>query len=371
MDMFSEKMGKYLKREIVRSIISNKIIQQREWFAMNMKQFGVLSNGQHSHVYTIRCGRMEAAISDFGATLVSLWVPDRDGNLADVVLGFDCAADYAASGSFFGATVGRNANRIAGASFTLNGKTYTMDPNNNGNNLHSGSDSYAFRLWEVEKHAESSISFTLESPNGDQGFPGNAKIRVTYTLEHPGTLSITYDGICDTDTVFNMTNHSYFNLAGHEKTDKAMDQILSMGARVFTVADAQCIPTGELRSVEGTPMDFRTPKPIGRDIDASYEALNLQDGYDHNFEAFCNPCAILSDPISGRTMSVVTDCPGIQFYSANMLEEKGKGGVEYPRRSGICLEPQYYPDAIHHPDWAQPVVKAGEHYHSETKYIFT
>ena len=176
---------------------------------MNVKQFGVLSSGEQAHVYTIRGGGLEASISDFGATLVNLWVPDQAGKLADVVLGFDCAADYAGSGTYFGATVGRNANRIGKASFELNGKTYTLDQNNFTNNLHSGNASYAFRLWQVVTHSENAICFGMESPDGDQGFPGNAKLQVTYTLEDPGTLRITYDGICDAVTVFNLTNHSY------------------------------------------------------------------------------------------------------------------------------------------------------------------
>lgn len=338
---------------------------------MTKKTFGVLPSGEQAHLYTIRCGQMKAAITDFGATLVSLIVPDKAGKLADVVLGFDDVNAYAASDAFFGATVGRNANRIAGAAFCLGENTYALEANNHGNNLHSGSDSYAFRIWNVMEHTESSLSLTLESPNGDQGFPGKAKIRVTYTLAHPGTLSITYDAVCDEDTVFNMTNHSYFILAGHEYGTKAMEQILSMSARVFTEADRNCLPTGKLCSVEDTPMDFRIPKPLGRDIDADYETLKLQGGYDHNYEVFCNPCAILSDPQSGRTMSVVTDCPGIQLYTANALGVNGKGGVFYADRSGVCLETQYYPDAIHHSQWKQPVVKAGEQYHSETKYIFS
>lgn len=338
---------------------------------MNVKPFGSLPGGEQAQVYTICGGGLGAAITDFGATLVSLMVPDKAGNMADVVLGFEDPASYISCGAYLGATVGRNANRIGGAAFTLNGKTYTMNQNDNGNNCHSGPDSYSFRLWTVCEHTESSLTLALESPNGDQGFPGKAKVRVTYTLEHPGTLRINYEGICDADTVFNMTNHSYFNLAGHENGDKAMDQILSMPARVFTVADAESIPTGELRSVEGTPMDFRTPKPVGRDINEDYEALNLQGGYDHNFEVFCNPCATVSDPESGRTMSVVTDCPGVQLYAANFLNaEGGKNGAVYGRRSGICLETQYYPDAVNHPEWAQPFVKTGETYRSETKYIF-
>ncbi len=337
---------------------------------MTMRPFGVLPTGEQTHLYTISCGKMEATVSDYGAVLVNLMVPDQNGNVDDVVLGFDDAAGYAACTTYLGATVGRNSNRIAKAQFTLNGKTYTLAGNDNGNNLHAG-DCYCFRMWNVLEHTESSVTLGITSPNGDQGFPGKAEIKVTYALEHPGTLHITYDGVCDEDTVFNMTNHSYFNLAGQANVDKAMDQILSMAARTYTVADEQSIPTGEMRSVEGTPMDFRTPKPIGRDINEDYEALNLQGGYDHNFEVFCNPCAILSDPESGRTMSVVTDCPGIQFYAGNFLgADVGKDGVLYTKRSGICLETQYYPDAINHPEWDQPVTKAGQPYHSETKYIF-
>ena len=337
---------------------------------MSMKPFGVLPSGEQAHLYTIRCGSMEAAVTDFGAILVNLMVPDKDGKLEDVVLGFDGAPEYAACTTYLGATVGRNSNRIGKAQFTLNGKTYQLEGNDNGNNLHGG-DCYCFRMWKLEEHTESSVTLSLLSPNGDQGFPGNAQIKVTYALETPGTLHITYDGVCDADTVFNMTNHSYFNLAGQANVDKAMDQILMLPARTYTVADAQSIPTGEMRSVEGTPMDFRTPKAIGRDINEDYEALNLQGGYDHNFEVFCNPCAILSDPVSGRRMSVVTDCPGVQFYAGNFLgKDVGKGGVLYTKRSGICLETQYYPDAVNRPEWVQPVFKAGERYHSETKYIF-
>lgn len=337
---------------------------------MTVKPFGLLASGEQAHLYAIRCGELEAAITDFGATLVSLWVPDRQGNRADVVLGFESANAYAASDAFLGATVGRNANRIGSASFTLNGKEYFLEKNNNGNNLHSGSDSYAFRVWKVTEHREASVSLMLESPNGDQGFPGKAKLRVTYTLEHPGILRITYDGICQADTVFNLTNHSYFNLAGHEHGHRAMEQILSMSARAYVAVDKDGIPTGEMQPVEGTPMDFRSPKPISRDIGADFAALHRMGGYDHCYEVFCSPCAILSDPISGRTMSVVTDCPGFQFYTANDLQETGKNGAVYGHRSGVCLETQFYPDALHHPQWAQPVAKAGEHYHSETKYIF-
>ena len=340
--------------------------------AVMKKEFGLRADGQLAYLYTIAGGKVTAEISDHGATLVKLFVPDSQGKLADVVLGFDSPDEYTNSGAFLGSTVGRNSNRVGNATFKLGEKQCHLDANDNGvNNLHGGFDPYKNRLWEVVEHTESSISLELKSPNGDQGFPGNAQIRVTYALDNTGALRITYDGICDQDTVFNMTNHSYFNLAGHDHPEKAMDQILSMPARVFTVADELSIPTGELRSVAGTPMDFREPKAIGRDINENYDALNLQGGYDHNFEVFCNPCATLKDPESGRTMTISTDCCGLQFYSANFLAgEKGKDGVSYCHRGGVVMETQFYPDSVNHPEWKQPFVKTGERYHSETVYRF-
>ena len=334
------------------------------------EKFGVLPTGEHAHLYTISCGKLTAALTDCGAALVKLLVPDANGNVADVVLGCDDVSGYFPGGSFLGATVGRNANRMKNACFILNNKTYSLSANDNCNNLHSGPNSTNIRLWNVDKHTADSIRFSLRSPHGDQGFPGNAVMTVTYTLEPGGSLAIVYDAVADQDTVFNMTNHSYFNLAGHEKTDKAMDQLLTIPGRFFNPDDAQNIPTGELRPVEGTPFDFRMPKAIGRDIGADYEPLHLQGGYDHNFEVFCNPCAILQDPVSGRTMTVSTDCPGIQLYAGNFLDDNGKDGVHYGKRSGVALETQFYPDSVNHPEWPQPFVKAGEHYHSETRYTF-
>ena len=337
-----------------------------------MKQhFGTLHDGRQATLYTIQGGGLTAKITDYGATLVSLLVPDRDGSLADVVLGFDDPNQYTQSTTYFGATIGRNANRVGGAAFTLNGRTHQLKQNENSNSLHSGPDSFHIRLWQVAEHHEDAITLQLFSPHGDQGFPGNATIQVTYRLDTQGGLHIVYNGLCDQDTVFNMTNHSYFNLAGHSATDKAMEQTLSMSARVFTPADEQSIPTGETRGVAGTPMDFRSPKAIGRDIDANYECLKLQGGFDHNWEVFCNPCAILADATSGRSMAVHTDCPGVQFYAGNYIEnELGKGGVVYPKRSGICLETQHYPNSVNVPHWKQPFTKAGDNYHSETIYKF-
>ena len=335
------------------------------------KSFGHLPSGAEVFLYTISCGGITATVSDLGATLVHVYVPDADGNMADVALGYDDPAGYLNGTCFLGAVVGRSANRIKGSEFTIGGRTYAMTPNENGNNLHSGPDFYHTRVWEVAEESDTAVKFHLSSPDGDQGFPGNASIDVTYMLDAAGGLHIVYDAVCDKDTIFNLTNHSYFNLAGHDHTGAAMDQLLMLPARVFSVADDESVPTGEMRSVEGTPMDFRSPKPIGQDIGADYEPLKLQGGYDHNFEVFCNPCAVLSDPVSGRTMAVYTDLPGIQFYAGNFLNETGKGGTVYGKRTGIALETQYYPDSIHHPEWAQPVTKAGETYHTETVYRFS
>lgn len=331
------------------------------------EKFGVLPSGEEASLYTISCGFLTAVVTDYGATLVKLMVPDKNGVPADVVLGYDHVDGYRTGSAYLGATVGRNANRIGGAAFELNGRTITLSKNDNDNNLHSGPDGYSYRMWKVLSHTDSSISFTLISPNGDQGFPGEARIRVTYTLQADG-LEIVYDASCNQDTVFNMTNHTYFNLAGHDHPKAAMDQILTLPGRYFNPDDAENIPTGEQRRVDGTPMDFRSPKPIGQDLHADYEPLHLQNGYDHNFEVYTNPCAILSDPESGRTLAISTDCPGIQLYSGNFLDTTGKGGVHYGKNSGVALETQFAPDSLHHPDWPQPVTPAGTVYHSRTFY---
>ncbi len=332
--------------------------------------FGKLPNGESCHLYTISCAQISAKVTDLGATLVRLYIPGKDGKMDDVVLGYDSPAGYLESQTYFGATVGRNANRMHNACFVLGGTTWSVPVNEGCNNLHSGPDGYNVRLWTVLSHTADTIVLGLRSPHGDQGFPGNADIRVTYKVEADG-IRIIYDAVSDRDTVFNFTNHSYFNLAGHTRPEKAMEQILSMPARFFNPDDAANIPTGELRNVEGTPMDFRMPKPLGRDISADYEPLQLQGGYDHNFEVFCNPAAILSDPDSGRSLAVYTDRPGIQIYTANFTKGAGKDGMVYEPRCGVCLETQFYPDAVNHPEWPQPFYKAGQNYHSETKYRFS
>ena len=328
------------------------------------KTFGYLADGREARLYTIENGRVKAQITSYGASLVSLFV---DG--VDVCLGCEDVRGYEKNGSFLGATVGRNANRMKGASFLLGGERVQLSANEGCNNLHSGPDSWGWRLWEVTAHTENSLTLAMHSPHGDQGFPGNAEFSVTYAIENDG-LTIRYRGVSDRDTVFNVTNHSYFNLFGQDKPERAMDQELMLPAAYFCPDDAANIPTGEVRSVEGTPFDFRTFKAIGRDIGMDYEPLHLQGGYDHNFVNVQEICAVMRNPENGLTMTVTTDLPGVQVYAGNFLKNHGKGGVYYGKRSGVALETQFFPDSVNHPEWIQPFVKAGETWESETRYAF-
>lgn len=332
--------------------------------------FGLTHKGEQAHLYTIQNDKLTAKISDFGATLVQLWVPDPLGQVADVVLGYEQAMDYVTNDCYFGSIVGRNANRIKDGRFMLGTRIVQLDTHDNGNSLHSMPNGFNHRLWQVDSHSATQITFYLHSPDGDQGFPGNADIYVTYSLEDMA-LCVSFRATCDQDTVFNFTNHSSFNLAGHQNTHLAMQQILTLPGEIFTPADAFSIPTGEERPVAGTPMDFRAGKPICQDIDADYEPLHLQLGYDHNFAVKDGVAAILQDPVSGRKMVITTDCPGVHFYSGNYIDNfAGKDGALYVKRAGLCLETHFYPDAVHHPNWKQPITKANTVYHSQTKFNF-
>jgi len=314
-------------------------------------------------------------VSDFGATLVRLLVPDKYGKLLDVVLGYDNPKQYEGpAGTFFGATVGRNANRIGNATFTLNGKEYKLDKNNGENNLHSGLDFQSFRIWEVKETTENSITFALNSPDGDQGYPGEVNVEVKYTLTDDDAVAIDYLAVPEEDTIINYTNHSYFNLNGHESGD-VLSQEMWIDADAFTRTDAASIPTGEITPVEGTPMDFRTAKAIGKEIDADYEAVIFGNGYDHNWclnnnGKFAKAAELYSD-VSGIKMEVYTDLPGMQVYTGNFInDELGKDGVVYGKRQGVAFETQLYPDAINHENFQSPVVKKGEKYITKTVYKF-
>ncbi len=343
---------------------------------MKQRSFGKNSKGEAATLYTFENKNgVVMEVSDFGATLYSLLVPDKEGNLCDVVLGYDDPLGYEGpAGTFFGATVGRNANRICKGKYTLNGKEYQLDTNNNGNNLHSGLDFYSFRIWNVKETTENSITFSLHSPNGDQGYPGALNMDVTYTLTEDNAVQIDYYGVPDQDTIVNMTNHSYFNLNGHA-SGNVLDQEVWLDADSFTRADETSIPTGEIVPVEGTPMDFRVKKTVGRDIEESYEALVFGKGYDHNWclnnQGKFAKVAEMSSELSGITMEVYTDLPGVQIYTGNFIfAEAGKGGVVYKQRQGMCFETQYYPDAINHDNFPSPVCKAGEVYQTRTTYKF-
>ena len=332
------------------------------------------SKGDEAKSYLLKNKKgMEIVVSDYGATLIQVKVPDREGNLLDVVLGYDKIEGYENGGVFFGATVGRIANRIGGACFELNGKEYQLTKNDNKNTLHGGRDFYSQRMWQVEKEDEAEITFVLNSPDGDQGFPGNLDIHVTYALTEENELKIHYYAVSDQDTIVNLTNHSYFNLSGHA-SGTAMDQQVMILADAFTEADAESIPTGKIIPVEGTPMDFRQMKVIGRDIEEKYEALILGGGYDHNWvlngEGFRHVASMYSEK-TGITMKVYTDLPGMQFYTGNFVEEEqGKEGAVYQKRNGVCFETQYFPDAIHKEHFGGPVLKAGETYDTMTVYKF-
>jgi len=343
--------------------------------SVQKKDFGKTSKGEVATLYCFTNeSQMEMRVSDYGATLVSVLVPDRDEQVCDVILGYDSAKEYEDGPTFQGATVGRNGNRIGNAAFSINGTQYQLDKNDNGNNLHSGLDYFSKRMWKVNSVEDTAITFSLMSPDGDQGYPGNIDIHVTYTLTKDNEVQITYEGTPDKDTIMNMTNHSYFNLSGHA-AGTILDQEVWIDADKYTDVDAQAIPTGKLNDVTGTPLDFRTAKLIGKEIEADCEALRLAGGYDHNWalnkQSGYGKVASMYSAQSGIHMDVYTDLPGVQLYTGNFItEEVGKNNVHYVRRQALCFETQYYPDAINHESFASPVCKAGEKYYTKTAYKF-
>lgn len=321
---------------------------------------------------------MQANLLNVGATLVSLLVPDKNNNLVDVVLGFDNFDYYFNNTCYFGATVGRNSSRVKNAKFSIDGIEYLLDKNEKNNNLHSGFNGYNQRIWEYELHEEdTSVKFSLYSPDGDQGFPGNFKISVTYRLTENNSIEITYNGISDKKTVANMTNHSYFNLNGHD-SGTAMNHKLYINASKYVPVDNESIPLGNLAEVKNTPMDFTISKIIGKEIDYDFEQLKLTRGYDHGFVIDktikgIEKVATLSGDISDIIMEVYTDCSGIQFYAGNYLEDvkqPGKNNCHYSKRSGICLETGFSPDAINQSNFVSPILNANEIYNSKTIYKF-
>lgn len=349
--------------------------------AWKKEVFGITADGAQADIYTLTNEQgASAAFTNLGGIWLKMIVPDKNGDFEDVLLGFDSTEKCQTLGGHLGEIVGRNANRIGNASFTLNGTTYRLEVNSAGkNNLHSGNHFYRDRLWDAkaeETELGTRITFSLTSPHMDQGFPGNASIRVSYTLTPDNALRIDYYMTADADTVANFTNHAYFNLAGH-KAGHISGHKVWIDADAFTLTDENSVPTGELAAVKGTPMDFTVLKAIGRDIDDDYETLKIAGGFDHNWVLNHAPgelalSAKAVEETSGRVMEVYTDLPGVQFYTANFLSgQEGKDGAVYPPRSGYCFETQYFPDAINKPQFASPVLKAGEEYRTTTVYRFT
>lgn len=341
--------------------------------------FGNLPSGEEAHIYHIEnVAGAYIEVSQYGAILVKVCVPDKDGRLTDVVLGYDDLESYFVNGCFFGACIGRSGNRIADSRFMLDGAEIKLTPNEGKNNLHSGPDGFEKKLWNASAvEGKNAVTFSRISPDGENGYPGEFEVSVTYELTEENAVRIVYSGVSDKTTIANMTNHSYFNLNG-EGSGTAMDQYLTIHAQEYTPVREDSIPLGENASVEGTPMDFRTAKQIGRDIEADFEQLKFTGGFDHNYvtdgynKASIREIASAWSEKSGIQMDVLTDCPCVQFYAANFVEdEHGKNGHVYNKREAFCLETQVEPNAVNVENFHSPVLEAGEKYYSETVYRFS
>lgn len=331
-------------------------------------------------VYTLtNRGKAEARITNYGGAIVSLKVPDRAGRLADVVLGFDDVGGYLSGNFYVGTVVGRYANRIAKGRFTLNGVEYKLATNNNGNHLHGGVRGFDKVLWAARPlrvRDGSALELTYVSPDGEEGYPGTLRAKVVYTLTDANELRIDYSATTDKDTVVNLTNHSYFNLAGEGSGD-ILGHSLTLYADRFLPADATAIPTGELRPVRGTPFDFTRPTLIGARIESDDEQIKFGAGYDHTFVIRGRPgalrrAALAHEPTSGRVLEVWTTEPGVQLYTGNYLDTvAGKGGSPYGRRTGFCLETQHYPDSPNKPAFPSAILRRGGRYTTTTVYKFS
>ena len=341
----------------------------------NRTVFGRMPDGTVVEELTLRDGPVSCRIITYGGAVRSLTVPDRDGNPVDVVLGFDTLEDYMAQDKYLGALVGRYANRIGGASFTLNGVEHKLAANDGANSLHGGNVGFDKQMWTVERLTDSSVVLSLVSPDGQEGYPGTLAVAVAYTLAFGG-LDIAYRARCDRDTVCNLTNHSYFNLSGHG-SGPVEDHYIRMFCSRYTPVAPGLIPTGELVAVKGTPMDLETAQPIGARIGESFEQLAVAGGYDHNWvidgwDETLRPFARVWSPETGIMMEASTSMPGVQFYTGNFLNgcPAGKGGAVYGRRCGFCLEAQFFPDSPNWPEFPSAVLKAGEEYRHKTVYRF-
>jgi aldose 1-epimerase len=343
--------------------------------------FGRLSDGRQANLFTLKnASGMTLKLTDYGATVVSVSVPDRNGKFSDVTLGYDSVSGYANGNVFFGGVVGRYANRIAGGKFKLDGKEYQATVNDGRNCLHGGKVGFHKVLWtgeQFETPKGPAVKFSYLSKDGEEGFPGNVTVTVTYTLQDDNSIRIDYTGVTDKTTVLNLCNHSYFNLTG-DPTKTILDHELMINADDFTPVDSFLIPTGKIASVGGTPFDFRKMTSVGARIDQDDPQLKICRGYDMNwvlngYSKRVRKVAELFDPSSGREMDVFTDQPGLQFYSGNFLNgsEIGKSGVKYQYRTGLALETQHYPDSPNEPKFPPVTLKPGQKYHTTTIYKFS
>jgi aldose 1-epimerase len=343
-----------------------------------VQSFGTLPSGEEVQIYTLSNSQgMEARIMTYGGIVVTLKVPDRDGNLGDVVLGFDSLDGYLGEVPYFGALVGRYGNRIGAAKFELDGQTYTLAANNGPNSLHGGVVGFDKQNWTVESADGSSLVLNYVSVDGEEGYPGTLTVKVTYTVTEENELKIDYAATTDKTTVVNLTNHTYFNFKDGGATP-ILDHEIMLNADRTTPVDDTLIPTGELAPVEGTPFDFREPHKIGERIDADNEQIRFGLGYDHNWVLNrsgdgLSLAARVSEASTGRVMEVYTTEPAIQFYTGNFLDGTltGKGGTVYQKRSALCLETQHYPDSPNHPDFPTTTLKPGETYATTTAYRFS
>ena len=352
--------------------------------SVERQPFGCLADGREAELFTLTNGRgLQAEITNFGATIVRLWVPDREGELADVVLGYDTLAEYEQGKSFHGAVVGRYGNRIAGGTFQLDGAEFSLPLNSESGglpcSLHGGREGFDRQLWQAETRIEADaavLELTHFSPAGHAGYPGNLTVSVTYRLNQANGLQVIYRGETDAPTLLNPTQHAYFNLAGAGQ-GKIDDHILQLAASKFLPVNAGMIPLGEMERVVGTPFDFVAPRPIGSQLDEEHEQLELAGGYDHTYvfddqSIGKRVAAQLLHRGSGRMMEVWTTEPGVQLYTGNFLSagEKGKQGKTHEPRGGVCLETQHFPDSPHHPGFPSTELRPGSQFLSETEFCF-
>lgn len=354
--------------------------KSKNYIPVNRTDFQIEHNGKAIDLYTLENSQgMKVQITNYGGKVVSILVPDRNGELGDVSLGYETASEYLNGIASLGATMGRYANRIANAQFTLNDSTYYLDKNNGENSIHGGDEGFRYQVWDARKIDDQTLELSYFSEDGEGGYPGNLTVNVIYKVTEENELKLEYSARTDKPTVINLTNHTFFNLAGEGK-GSVLNHTLYVNANQYTPVNSVAIPTGELRDVTGTPFDFTTPTRIGARIDEDNEQLKFVGGYDHNFVLNKDPdelalAARLSEPTTGRVMEVYTTEPGLQVYTANSLtgegNQIGKGGHAYGPRSAICLETQHFPDAPHHPNFPSTVLVPGEEYRSTTIYKFS